>query len=557
MEKTETVIHNSKLSTHYYRDIYVLVLLLFRVAFPQFSWAQQDSLIIRINKPGEQRGTFTYKTSHALVVGVSNYDHWRPLDGVRQDVREVRQALERHGFYVDIIKDPTRDELEKAYTSFIAKYGIDPDNRLLFYFAGHGATVTPEYSPTDMLGYIVAKDAPSDSKKDIGAFISKAIHLGQFANWAREIHAKHVLFVFDSCFSGARGFALLGPDKSTDITKRTGEPVRQFISAGTAEQEVPDESSFRKRFVAALDGEADRKENGGNEDGYVTGSELGTYLQTWVPQVTNGAQTPQFGKIQDLYLARGDFVFSLESSRMWCREQPAPKDLSPTVSTSFGMEFMRINPGEFPMGDDQSVSTRPLHRVTISRPYYLGKYEVTQKQWQTVMNKNPSQFTNDSALPVENVSWAEVQEFIARLNARERGRIYRLPTEAEWEYAARACTRTAYSFGDDEKQLARYAWYDKNAGQRPHPVGQRDPNPWGLYDMHGNVWEWCQDWYSDYPDGVTLDPPGPAAGTFRVYRGGGWERGLSAAYCRLTSRHGARPTFRHPALGFRLVMEVP
>jgi len=543
-----------------FQRILISILFLLSVLAPQSLWAQQYALEIRIKDPTTgQKDTFGYKHSYALVVGVSNYLYWPSLDGVRQDVKEVRHALERHGFEVEVVKNPTRDELEKEYTSFVAKYGGDRDNRLLFYFAGHGETIASGYS-SDKLGYLVARDAPLATKGDVGAFISKAINLGRFSEWAREIHAKHVLFVFDSCFSGARGFALdIEPhgESSQEITKRAGEQVRQFISAGTAEQTASDISYFRKRFVEALEGEADRPENNGNGDGYITGSELGRFLQEKVSKDTYRKQTPQFGKIQDQYLDRGDFVFSLESSRLWCREEAPPKDLSPILSTSSGFEFLRINAGEFAMGDDSNSAAHPLHRVTISSPFYISKYEVTQQQWTALMGKNPSQFTGDSNLPVENVSWAEVQEYIKRLNAKEGTTRYRLPTEAEWEYAARACTRTTYSFGDDEKQLAQYAWYDQNAEQRTHPVGKRIPNPWGMHDMHGNVWEWCQDWYKHYPDSAVTDPQGPADGDFRVYRGGGWYRGASSSYCRLASRHAARPHFRHPALGFRLVMTVP
>jgi formylglycine-generating enzyme required for sulfatase activity len=220
---------------------------------------------------------------------------------------------------------------------------------------------------------------------------------------------------------------------------------------------------------------------------------------------------------------------------------------------------------ELTLGSNESPSLQPAHQVTISRPFYLGKYEVTQAQWAAVMGQNPSRFSGDPRLPVENVSWNEVQEFIRQLNAREGNGRYRLPTEAEWEHAARACAKTAYSFGDDESQLEKYAWYEENAGKRTHAVGQLKPNPWGLYDVQGNVWEWCQDWYGDYPTKAITDPQGPSQGAFRVYRGGGWYRGArgdrhrddSAWYCRLENRHGARPSSRHPSLGFRLLMTIP
>jgi formylglycine-generating enzyme required for sulfatase activity len=150
---------------------------------------------------------------------------------------------------------------------------------------------------------------------------------------------------------------------------------------------------------------------------------------------------------------------------------------------------------------------------------------------------------------VENVSWNDAQEFIKRLNGKE-GKTYRLPTEAEWEYACCAGSTSRYCFGDDIGKLSEYAWYDKNSGGRTHPVGTKKPNDWGLYDMHGNVWEWCEDWYSDYSSGKVTNPVGPESGSGRVYRGGGWDD--YARGCRSASRDGDVPADRNDGIGFRL-----
>ena len=181
----------------------------------------------------------------------------------------------------------------------------------------------------------------------------------------------------------------------------------------------------------------------------------------------------------------------------------------------------------------------------------MGKYEVTQGEYLAVMGSNPSYFqppnaTADTNRPVEWVTWYDATNYCSQLTQRERlaGRIgtnsvYRLPTEAEWEYACRGWTSTRFSYGDDlgYTNLTNYAWYGDNSGGTTHPVGQKLPNPWGLYDMHGNVWEWCQDRYGDYPGGIALDPQGPATGSYRVIRGGGWLywRGI-ARYCRSALR---------------------
>jgi formylglycine-generating enzyme required for sulfatase activity len=189
-------------------------------------------------------------------------------------------------------------------------------------------------------------------------------------------------------------------------------------------------------------------------------------------------------------------------------------------------------------------------------------YEVTQAQYEKVMGKNPSYFQgakvgNENAdLPVDNVSWDDTVEFCKRLSdlpeEKKAGRLYRLPTEAEWEYACRAGSKTAYSFDDEEGLLPEYDWFKRNSSDRTHTVGLLEPNAWGLYDMHGNVWEWCSDRYGDYPKGAVSDPSGPKEGSFRVYRGGSWFN--EAAGCRSAFRDGYVPSDRLNYLGFRLAL---
>ena len=217
-----------------------------------------------------------------------------------------------------------------------------------------------------------------------------------------------------------------------------------------------------------------------------------------------------------------------------------------------GVEFVWVPPGQFQMGSTSSEADgdeRPLTQVRISRGFWMGKYEVTQAQWQAVMGSNPSRFTNCGGdCPVEQVSWEDVQEFIGKLNARSGGRPYRLPTEAEWEYAARAGT-TEERHGD----LDAIAWYSRNSGGTTHPVGEKAANAWGLHDMIGNVWEWVQDWYGSYPGGSVTDPTGPGSGSGRVLRGGSWI--YFARYCRSAFRGRNSPGNRSNTLGFRLVRE--
>ena len=212
-----------------------------------------------------------------------------------------------------------------------------------------------------------------------------------------------------------------------------------------------------------------------------------------------------------------------------------------------GMEFVWISAGEFLMGSTSSEAydrESPVTRVRISRGYWLGKHEVTQAEWQAVTGTNPAHFSGCGSCPVERVSWDDAQGFIRQLNGRSGGSRYRLPTEAEWEHAARAGTA-----GDRyAPNLDAIAWYDENSGDRTHPVGQKAPNAWGLHDMLGNVWEWVQDWYGDYPGGAVTDPGGPGSGSYRLPRGGSWL--IYARDCRASYRDQRRP--RQPQLLPRL-----
>jgi formylglycine-generating enzyme required for sulfatase activity len=204
----------------------------------------------------------------------------------------------------------------------------------------------------------------------------------------------------------------------------------------------------------------------------------------------------------------------------------------------------------FKAGDDRE---KPAHEVTLTRPYYLGKFEVTQEQYQQVMGGNPSDFKGQN-LPVENVSCGDAQEFCKKASERA-GVVVRLPTEAEWEYTCRAGTRTNYYTGDSDADLERAAWHHWNSDGKIHPVGQKSPNPWGLYDMHGNVWEWCADQYGDYTGRKEAGPQDPAQGQSRVVRGGSSEE-LTGA-CRSAARTERMPNARSRFLGFRVAAEVP
>ena len=231
------------------------------------------------------------------------------------------------------------------------------------------------------------------------------------------------------------------------------------------------------------------------------------------------------------------------------------------TSPSTGMEFILIPAGKFMMGSPSDEEGRydyegPVHEVKIKNSFYLGKYPVIQKQWEKMMGNNPSS-SKDEDRPVEMVSWDDVQEFVKRINEKEGADKYRLPSEAEWEYACRAGTQTRYSFGSDESKLNEYAWYSDNSDRKTHRVGQKKPNYWGLYDMHGNVLEWVQDeWHDNYKnapsDGSAWEDG--KDDSFRVNRGGGW--GDNVGNCRSANRDGYYPGGGNFGLGFRLLREL-
>jgi formylglycine-generating enzyme required for sulfatase activity len=260
----------------------------------------------------------------------------------------------------------------------------------------------------------------------------------------------------------------------------------------------------------------------------------------------------------------------------------------PLVSTnSIGMKLVLIPPGEFMMGSpkelieeelkahagdqwwvDHFPGEGPKHQVRITKAFYLGVTEVTQGEYEKVMGSNPSEFSatgkgkdkvgglDTKRFPVECVSWDDAVEFCQRLSERSgekaAKRRYGLPTEAQWEYACRAGSQSRWSFGDDVAKLGEYGWFNGNSGGMSHPVGQKQPNNWGLCDMYGNVWQWCQDWYDKgyYTNSPVDDPGGPPGGSGRVHRGGGWN--LVAGYCRSACRDNRASEGRGSDLGFRV-----
>jgi formylglycine-generating enzyme required for sulfatase activity len=218
------------------------------------------------------------------------------------------------------------------------------------------------------------------------------------------------------------------------------------------------------------------------------------------------------------------------------------------------MEFILIPAGSFMMGSDLGDSDeKPVHKVTITKAFYIGKYEVTQEQWQALMGVNPSKIKGPKR-PVEQVSWFDCQDFLSKLESKVRGLRPGLPTEAQWEYACRAGSTSAYYFGNSQDDVSQYAWSLQNSDYTTHPVGEKKPNAWGLYDMAGNIWEWCADqyWENQYSISSEQDPKG-VFGDTRVVRGGSWF--VDSDFCRSAIRYNEGPAVRFGFIGFRVVLE--
>lgn len=259
----------------------------------------------------------------------------------------------------------------------------------------------------------------------------------------------------------------------------------------------------------------------------------------------------------------GGLLMALSIEALFCGHAPAAEERQLKVvdlGNGVKLEMVWCPPGEFLMGspevEEEGASLETQHKVKLTKGFWMGKYEVTQAQWAQVMADKPGQVGGDILRPVETVSWVECQDFLKKLNKRMGVTGFGLPTEAQWEYACRAGSTNSYNTGKDESALQRAGWYQGNSSNQTHRVGQKAPNAWGLYDMHGNVWEWCSDWYGETfsKKGDMTDPVGAEfpydAG--RVSRGGSWDE--SAADCRSAFRTYFSQDEQDGDLGFRLVL---
>lgn len=643
-----------------------------------------------------------YNDSYALVIGnraYSSQNGWESLPEAVNDAKDVAEVLERHGFKVTLKTDVTKMEFDEAFLDFIYTSGETPENRLLFYYTGHGHT-TQSVTGED-LGSLVMLDTPHP--KDKRKFALYSVDMVKFVSDAKKIHAKHVLFMFDSRFSGTI-LNLQNQVTPFHITERMRNPVRQFITAGRADEPVPGRSVFKKAFLNLLEGRVEEP----LPDGYLTGVELADYLHRTVPAFPEN-QHPQHGKILDPQLNTGDFVFVLpknnrQADRAIEPDPIATLDIATTpkgatvyidrvivgktplqghqidtgvhleksvyvglelsgyksrvrkISLKGGQQFswdtfmeqnveqsipsrpepdplpseitddvqiendpvsseeMPLSPpnvpqtilgedtapmvlipaGEFQMGSDYhtigNAATRPMHVVYLDA-FYIDKYEVTVGQYNQFVRATSYaplpewvyQYSPTDAHPVIGVSWHDARAYAKW--ARKR-----LPTEAEWEKAARGgLIQKNHSWGDGtpdgtqcnfadknlriiwnrERELEDN-WADENLDDGyayTAPVGRYPPNGYGLYDMVGNVWEWCFDAYdknfyanSPYQNPIAeiLIKDGAnnivAVNKLRATRGNSWHDGPLSVW--IASRLGQSPEGEFTNVGFRCVKSV-
>lgn len=472
-----------------------------------------------------------YTASYALLISAAEYlgvdkQGWPQLH-TTEEVDDVQEALRKHGFNVTRVWDPNHIELNQVYKDFAAKYGREKNHRLLFLFAGHGHTIK-DY------GYIVPIDA-SDPNIDPEGFLAKAKPIQELMVLAagQGMTAKHALFVFDSCFSGAvfakRGLENPDTDRVNFFQTSADKPVRQFITAGNENQKVPDNPKFGHMLIEGLSGTAST-----HKDGYVTGKELGLWLEQTMPKFAGGKQSPHSGLIDDSDLAFGDMVFQVpDFAPVVLKTEQAPIEqpkATPKIAT--------------PVPESPALTVRKdcdycPEMVKLPTEIWMGKYEVTQAQWRAVMpeNPNPSHFKAcGDDCPVEQVSWNDVQEYIKRVNSQTGGK-YRLPNEEEWFAACQAGKANDYCGSDDFDSVA---WWFGNSTLTTHPIGKKNPNAWQLYDLSGNVWEWTNSCYESDCTG-------------RVLRGGSWIYlpGLPA----FGDPYRGLPVTRRDDIGFRLAQD--
>ena len=552
---------------------------------------------------------------YAVLVGVKEYDHvkLKPLDYPENDVDEMAAILGQHKYDVTLLTNtagrrsekliPTLSNIETRLAEVLEK--CRRNDTVIVALAGHGLQFEKQ-KPTDPDdAYFCPQDA-----KPLADRRETLLSLQKLYKRLDESGAGVKLLLVDACRDDPVAGRGRGVDGSTSPRPPQGVAALFSCSAGERAFES-DKLKHGVFFHFVLEGMRGKAKDA---DGEVTWDGLQTYVRKRVQLDVAGLvgggvrQTPTLNAGE--LAGQSPVIFALGD----VQQPPPPQDDKTYTSKTTGMKFVRIPKGTFTMGSSRAeqedvakqyfaskrqdwMDEESAHEVTISKDFYLGVHEVTRGEFRKFVEaegfKTEAEtdgkggrglnlttgkweddvkydwwtpgFTQNDSHPVVNVSWNDAVKYAEWLSKKD-GREYRLPTEAEWEYACRGGSTSRYSFGDEDEDLAKYGnvsdasakstWRAKisisadDGYAYTAPVGRFKSNKFGLYDMHGNVWEWCSDWYEGYGSGRVTDPTGPATGSFRVGRGGGWS--FSAWLCRSAFRIGFDPSFRDNVLGFRL-----
>lgn len=551
--------------------------------------SQEKGLKLISQVPGDNKGN-----RWGIVVGVNYYEDSDipSLNKAVNDSEGFYEALKTFGQFPEnrlfLMNDkarerdllPTKNKIEQKLDYILDM--AEPEDLIIFYFSGHGVT-----DKKTNRGYLIPSDA---SNRKV---YQTSISIEEIVSQIKAKGIKKSILMLDACRNemqeGKKSIG--GVEGLSSKIFQNAEVSATFYSTRDSyfsyEDHESDYGVYTRYLLEGMKGGADLQEYGGNGDGVVSFKELQNFVGIMVDEWSlrnKKKQKPLTKFTREIF---GDIALSLvnrmpedktakfvsdcerrggewDYSRNRCKEKPELTQEGTVVAgsgkgfkNSIGMEFILIPAGSFEMGcssgdNDCESDERPQHKVNITKPFYMGTYEVTQGQWRLVMGNNPSHFTKcGENCPVEQVSWDDIQEFIQKLNAKEGGTKYRLPTEAEWEYSARAGTKTKYYWGNTIDNS--YLYYEGSSGKGTAKVGQKKPNAFGLYDMCGNVWEWVEDIFDEtyYSKSPANYPTGSELGTYRVSRGGSWFN--DSRLNRVSYRNNHSSDYRFYNLGFRLV----
>lgn len=491
-----------------------------------------------------------YDKSYAIVIGISRYKSERYLATEEDPIRVKDYLLNEAGF--DSVHLLTQDRVTKQRVGELMdnhfSRELTENDRFVFYWSGHGNTrILPR---GDKRGYLPLAHTERDDYNNM-------ISMDDIERWDDALPAKQTLYLLDSCFSGLAGESAKGSFALKQTIRQLAQPCRQLLTAGTSREQTyvdnsKESSVFTMALLSGLRGAADAEYGDFKKDGLVTVNELENYIRRSLAEnrkLKGRTITPQLSELGNAEGENdGDFFFFKGKNVVQgiLKVEPVYVERK-EVLTAQSSQPMTQNNYNFPIPK----------MLNIQNKFEIGKYEVTiaeykacvslgeceQPKWLNKGNDYYKKMCLEDDCPIMGVSWHNAKAYVKWLSEKT-GKSYRLPTEKEWEYVARAGTSSEWkwSFGNDEIELKKYAWYYENSNEKTHKVGLKLANPWGVHDMHGNVWEWTEDWYDSDKDS-------------KVLRGGSWSN--DAFYSQSAVRNFRSPTFRSYFDGFRLLRTLP